>query len=170
MCIICLSRHIYLLYSVTMDHMHPLHHLYPTGGAQGTWTQLCLPIYLTLRDARSEPLPFVKWKLKLNIPTILYTVRTSQTRAFDSYGLYGCNTMYALIISCRSCFSAVPRLNNSVFTGGIHQVKVEVEPYNHTGRTFWTSAYDAYGLYVCNTMYAWIISCRRYFFCCVTAF
>ena len=71
--------------------------------------------------------------------------------------------MYALIISCRSCFSAVPRLNNSVFTGGIHQVKVEVEPYNHTGRTFWTSAYDAYGLYVCNTMYAWIISCRRYF-------
>jgi hypothetical protein len=82
------------------------------------------------------------------------TVRTSWTRAFDSCGLYGCNTMYAFIISCRSCFSAVPWLNNSVFTGGIRQVKVEVEPYNHTGRTFWTSAYDAYGLYVCNTMYA----------------
>ena len=73
--------------------------------------------------------------------------------------------MYAFIIICRSCFSAVPRLNNSVFTGGIRQVKVEVEPYNHTGRTFWTRSYDAYGLYVCNTMYAWIISCRRYLKC-----
>ena len=93
-------------------------------------------------------------QVKVEVEHTNHTGRTSQTRAFDSYGLYGCNTMYALIISCRSCFSAVPRLNNSVFTGGIHQVKVEVEPYNHTGRTFWTRAYDAYGLYVCNTMYA----------------
>ena len=45
----------------------------------------------------------------------------------------------------------VTAFKKSAFTGGIRQVKVEVEHTNHTGRTSQTRAFGSYGLYIIYT-------------------